>query len=292
MKNFLKKIRISTVITVLILFSGTIYPSALASRKLYFPLSDKPEVSLSSAFYQDAGLVFTPQFLFPFTSSLTLDFSCDVIHSFKAENTVLGDAELQLNMLLPGRNRFFLSSLAFSALLPNGPDSSLNTDFRFLSYGKDMLSASLLTLSSFHKFRIYTELKYSFISSQDPLYQGLYINPVKMKTYETLFGFNFQNKDAFFYKDKLKDDFLVFNAAFDYAVMDSFFAGVVFSSILCWHDETCENTGFEKTNFSSGIELIYSKSGSNGLKFKYMENYWFNADSPERCFFLSFFTEI
>ncbi|MBN1500498.1 MAG: hypothetical protein JW982_10095 [Spirochaetes bacterium] len=292
MKNSFEMIKISTVSAVLIFFQINLFSSVISNEKLYFPLALNPETEISAEYIYKSGTVLTPEFLFPLKAGICLDFSCDIINSSTSGGTVLGDSELELNMLLPLGNGGFLSSISFSILLPNGPDAGENQDFKYLSYGKDMFSISLRSLFKIRKLLIYSGLKYCMISVYDELYRGIYLNPLEGKTWETLYGLNFNNKDSFFFKGNLKDDFLNFNIAADYIFLDAVSAGPVLQCHFNWNDGTAIETGFRSYTFLLGAEMIYSPGDTYGFKFQYSEVLNSGEIAFDRSIFFSFFCEI
>ncbi|MCP4131342.1 MAG: hypothetical protein GY754_10205 [bacterium] len=123
----------------------------------------------------------------------------------------MGDAFLKIRYYLGDYNENTIHmALLFQFRIPTGKDAYHSGEWRNVALGNNEFKFGLISqFDIFDVLYLHFNLLYVFREGDnEDFYGGFYLNPVQKDTYVKLFGFNPFSEGAFFYKDRLKNDYM------------------------------------------------------------------------------------
>ncbi len=98
--------------------------------------------------------------------------------------------------------------------LPTGPDAYADPRWRAVAFGNSELVAGPVAQIDISRVYIHLNYFYAFrAAAGEDFFGGLSLNPGNRESYRRWFGFNPSGEENFLYKDRLKNDYMVFSCA-------------------------------------------------------------------------------
>lgn len=205
--------RVSTMIMVLILFSGHAFSLPL-SRTCYTVPDGMIDVYPGEEFVRDRGTHRRDIVCFNLglTDATSLGLSWSFLnYDLSGDDSEPGDAILEL-WHYTGRylNEKLDTGISFTLRIPTGPDPSENEKWKNLSVGRSEVKISpVLSFRLTEKELLNMNLSYIFRAGHGENFYGALGGDLKKgDTYRSLFGLNPFCEDSFLSGDRLSDDYI------------------------------------------------------------------------------------
>ncbi len=150
---------------------------------------------------------------FAVLQGISLWFSSSYLHrgDFHSGRSEIGDSRLTLKFPAGDYFREKMHAVFFMDFrMPTGKDSYSVPEWRGVSFGNNELTLGpVFQIDLCSSLYIHLNLFYIFSQGEgEGFYDGFGLNISDKSSYKKALGFNYAEKDAFFYKEKLKNDYI------------------------------------------------------------------------------------
>jgi hypothetical protein len=150
---------------------------------------------------------------FAVLQGISLWFSSSYLNSggFRSGNNEIGDSHITIKFQAGDYLRENLHAvILLDFRVPTGKDSYSVPEWRKVSFGNNELTLGpVFQVDIFSIFFIHLNFFYIFTQGEgEGFYDGFRINIQERSSYKKAFGFNYTEEDAFFYHEKLKNDYI------------------------------------------------------------------------------------
>lgn len=276
------KMRISAVLTALILFAAGPAAVVMAGMPLTETVATLPEGVVALEFREewiaqnDGARRETIGINLGILPSFNVGFYLHYLHNayFNSSDNEIGDSFLRLWLYC---GDYFASSLHLGFLgvfrVPTGSNVYADQKWKNLSFGNNELKLGPVAQYDIGALHIHGNAFYVFREKhREGFYDGFHVNPGKKTTYQKLFGLNFKEDDTFLASRRLKNDYGVLSIAVNtgvwYPVIP--YAGIYGSHTVAAQSDDdkalrIEGAGINPLLVYAGCRYFFTASSMMGL---------------------------